>query len=49
MAAAAAFISYLIIGVAQVSAFVALPIAIAVLVVLYLVMTKVWGLKEEAT
>ncbi len=48
MAAAAAFISYLIIGVAQVSAFVALPIAIAVLVVLYLVMTKVWGLKEEA-
>ena len=47
LAAAAAAVGYLIIGFTQFTAFVALPIAIAILVVLYLIAVKLWGGKAE--
>ena len=47
LAATAAFIAYLVVGFAQVSAAVALPIAVVVLIVLYLAVSRVWGVKVK--
>lgn len=48
LAAVSAFLAYLILGVAELSAVIALPIAIAILVVLYILATKVMGGKKTA-
>ena len=45
LAAIAAFISYLILGVTEVSAAIALPVAIVILVVLYFICAKLFGKK----
>ncbi len=47
LAATAAFIAYLVVGFAQVSAAVALPIAVVVLIVLYLAVSRIWGVKVK--
>lgn len=47
LAAVSAFIGYLIIGVTQSSAVVALPIAIVILVVLYFGAIKIFGKRTE--
>lgn len=47
LAAVAAAIGYLIVGIAEMSAVVALPLAIIILVVLFLASTKIWGAKIE--
>lgn len=47
LAAISAFIGYLIIGVTELSAFVALPIAIVILIVLYFAASRLFGKKLE--
>ena len=41
----ASFIAYLIVGVTQMAAGIALPVALAILVVLFLLATKLFGKK----
>lgn len=48
LAAAAAFIAYLILGFTELSAVIALPIAIVILVVLYLLAVKLFHGKKTA-
>jgi len=45
LAAVASFIAYLIVGVTQMAAGIALPVALAILVVLFLLATKLFGKK----
>ena len=45
LAAVASFIAYLIVGVTQMAAGIALPVALAILVVLFLLATRLFGKK----
>ena len=45
LAAVSSFIAYLIVGVTQMAAGIALPVALAILVVLFLLATKLFGKK----